>query len=82
MTVDRVKIQLSTVQMIRICNRTCKIIRSRQVFGRDETIGPFTPEELARTKPDSITSVSVSGKLESALDIRDPQQSSRFPKSD
>ena len=42
-----------------------------EVLGRDENTGPFSPEELALTKPDSITAVSVSGKLESALDIRD-----------
>jgi hypothetical protein len=41
-----------------------------ELLGREETINSFTPEELALTKPDSITIVSVSGKLESALDIR------------
>jgi RES domain-containing protein len=42
-----------------------------EVLGRDENTGSFTPEELALTKPDSITAVSVSGKLESVIDIRD-----------
>jgi hypothetical protein len=42
-----------------------------EVLGRDESTGSFTPEELALTKPDSITAVSVSGKLESVLDIRE-----------
>jgi len=42
-----------------------------EVLGRDEGTNSFTPEELALTKPDSITAVSVSGKLESALDIRE-----------
>src|SRR6266852_6330446 len=42
-----------------------------EVLGRDESTGSFTPEELALTKPDSITTVSVSGKLESVIDIRD-----------
>jgi hypothetical protein len=42
-----------------------------EVLGRDESTGSLTPEELALTKPDSITAVSVSGKLESVLDIRE-----------
>lgn len=42
-----------------------------EVLGREESIGPLTPQELALTKPDSITVVSVSSKLESVLDVRD-----------
>ena len=42
-----------------------------EVLGRDENAGSLTPEELALTKSDSITIVSVSGRLESALDIRE-----------
>lgn len=41
-----------------------------EVLGRETNIDSLTPEELALTKPDSITVVSVSGKLESVLDIR------------
>jgi hypothetical protein len=41
-----------------------------EVLGRDKNVGPLTPEELALTKPDSISAVSVSGKLESVLDVR------------
>jgi len=41
-----------------------------EVLGRQESAGSLTPEELALTKPDSITAVSVSGKLESVIDIR------------
>jgi hypothetical protein len=42
-----------------------------EVLGRDENTGSLTPEELALAKPDSITAVSLSGKLESVLDIRE-----------
>jgi hypothetical protein len=42
-----------------------------EVLGREESAGSLTPEELALAKPDSITAVSVSGKLESVMDIRD-----------
>jgi hypothetical protein len=41
------------------------------VLGREKSTGSLTPEELALTKPDSITAVSVSGKIESVIDIRD-----------
>ncbi len=41
-----------------------------EVLGRDKNVGSLTPEELALTKPDSISAVSVSGKLESVLDVR------------
>ncbi len=42
-----------------------------EVLGREKGTGSLTPEELALTKPDSITAVSVSGRLESIVDIRD-----------
>lgn len=42
-----------------------------EVLGREEDAAPLTPEELALTKPDSITVISVSCKLESVLDVRD-----------
>jgi RES domain len=41
-----------------------------EVLGRDKSTGSLTPEESALTKPDSITAVSVSGKLESVVDTR------------
>lgn len=42
-----------------------------EVLGREDGINSLTPAEIALTKPDSITIVSVSGKLESTLDIRE-----------
>lgn len=41
-----------------------------EVLGREKNAGSFTPEELALSKPDSITAVSVSGNLDAVLDIR------------
>ena len=41
-----------------------------EVLGRDKDRGSLTPEELALTKPDSISAVSVSGKLDAVVDIR------------
>jgi RES domain-containing protein len=41
-----------------------------EVLGRNNPSDKLTPEELALTKPDSISAVSVSGRLESVLDIR------------
>lgn len=41
-----------------------------ELLGREENMGSLTPEELALTKSASITIISVSGKLESVLDIR------------
>lgn len=41
-----------------------------EVLGRDKDAGFLTPEELALTKPDSISAVAVSGKLDAILDIR------------
>lgn len=40
-----------------------------EVLGRDKDSGSLTPEELALTKPDSISAVSVSGTLDAVLDI-------------
>lgn len=40
-----------------------------EVLGRYKGLGSFTPEELALTNPSSISAVSVSGKLESVLDV-------------
>ncbi len=49
-----------------------------EVLGREKGVDPFTPEELALTKPDSITAVSVSGRLESVLDIRERKNLAAF----
>jgi len=37
-----------------------------EVIGRDKDVGSLTPEQLALTKPDSISAVSVTGKLEAS----------------
>lgn len=42
-----------------------------ELLGRDKPGSLLGAEELALTKPDSVTAVSVSGKLESALDSRE-----------
>ena len=42
-----------------------------EVLGRERRPAGLTPEELALTKSDSIAVLSVSGKLESVLDVRD-----------
>jgi RES domain len=42
-----------------------------ELLGRDQMGSSFTAEELALTKPDSIAAVSVSGRLESLLDVRE-----------
>jgi len=42
-----------------------------EALGREQNNGSLTPEEVALTKPDSITAVSVSGKLESVFDVRE-----------
>jgi RES domain len=49
-----------------------------EVIGRDKSVGALTPEQLALTKPDSISAVSVSGKLEAVVDIRMPRNLSKF----
>ena len=49
-----------------------------ELLGRSETHQPLTPEELALTKPDSVTVVSVSGNLESILDVRDSKNLAGF----
>jgi hypothetical protein len=49
-----------------------------ELLGRDGPANSLTPEELALTKPTSITVVSVSGKLESVLDVRDAKNLAGF----
>jgi hypothetical protein len=49
-----------------------------ELLGREGNMGSLTPEEVALTKSDSITVVSVSGKLESVLDIRDRNNLTSF----
>ncbi len=50
-----------------------------ELLGRTEgPPGDLKPEELALTKATSITVVSISGKLESVLDIRDPKNLTPF----
>jgi len=49
-----------------------------EVLGREEATRGLTPEELALTKSDSIAVVSVSGKLEWVLDIRNRSSLSGF----
>jgi hypothetical protein len=49
-----------------------------ELLGRDKLDNGLTPEELALTKSASVTIVSVSGKLESVLDIRDPKNLAGF----
>lgn len=49
-----------------------------EVIGRDKDVGSLTPEQLALTKPDSISAVSVTGKLEAVVDIRMSANLSKF----
>lgn len=49
-----------------------------EVLGREKSGGALTAEELALTKPDSISALSVSGKLEFVLDIRTSANLSQF----
>jgi hypothetical protein len=42
-----------------------------ELLGRGEGVGSLSAEELALTRPESIAAVSVSGKLEAVLDIRE-----------
>jgi len=49
-----------------------------EVLGRETTTNGLTPEELALTKSDSITVVSVSGKLEFVFDVRNRNNLSGF----
>ncbi len=42
-----------------------------EVLGQDNPIGGLSAEELALTKPDSISALSVSGQLESVINIRE-----------
>jgi len=49
-----------------------------EVIGRDKDVGSLTPEQLALTKPDSISAVSVTGKIEAVVDIRMSRNLSKF----
>jgi hypothetical protein len=49
-----------------------------ELLGRNTSIASLTPEELALTKPDSIAVVSVSGHLDTVLDIRDDSNLAGF----
>lgn len=49
-----------------------------EILGRDEPSNSLSAEELALTKSTSITVVSVSGKVESVLDVRDPENLAAF----
>ncbi len=49
-----------------------------ELLGRDGPVDSLTPEELALTKSASITVVSVSGRLESVLDVRDAKNLAGF----
>lgn len=49
-----------------------------ELLGRDGPANSFTAEEIALTKPTSITVVSVSGRLESVLDVREAKNLAGF----
>jgi hypothetical protein len=49
-----------------------------EVLGRDKDVGSLTPEQLALTKPESISAVSVTGKLDAVIDIRMSGNLSKF----
>jgi hypothetical protein len=49
-----------------------------EVLGREQDVETLTPEQLALTKPDSITAVSVTGKLDAVIDIRMSANLSEF----
>jgi hypothetical protein len=49
-----------------------------ELLGRDAPENSLTAEELALTKPDSVTAVSLSGKLESVLDTRESKNLTGF----
>jgi len=53
-----------------------------ELLGRESAISSLTPQELALTKPDSITAVSLSGKLESVLDVRERNNLAVFREPD
>jgi hypothetical protein len=56
-----------------------KVTALAELFGQRDAEGqPLTPEELALTKSASVTVVSVSGKLESVLDIGDQDNLAGF----
>ena len=49
-----------------------------EVLGRSVTQSSLSPEDIALTKPDSISVLSVSGKLEAVLDIQSGRNLQRF----
>jgi hypothetical protein len=49
-----------------------------EVLGRDKGRESLSPQQLALTKPDSITAVSVTGKLDAVIDIRMSENLSKF----
>jgi hypothetical protein len=49
-----------------------------EVLGRDKDVVSLTPEQLALTKPDSISAVSVTGNLDAVIDIRTSGNLSKF----
>lgn len=49
-----------------------------ELLGRSAGENSLSPEELALAIPDSITAVSISGCLDSVLDVRDPGNLSPF----
>jgi hypothetical protein len=49
-----------------------------EVLGREKNVGSFTPEQLALTKPDSISALSVTGRLDAVVDIRISTKLSKF----
>jgi RES domain-containing protein len=49
-----------------------------ELLGRNTGSGSLTPAELALTKPDSIAAVSLSGRLDAVLDIRNDSSLAAF----
>lgn len=49
-----------------------------ELLGREGPENSLSAEELALTKPTSITIISVSGRMESVLDVRDGKNLTRF----
>jgi len=49
-----------------------------ELLGRTDYHNSLTPEEVALTRSDSIAAVSVSGKIEAILDVRDQANLARF----
>src|SRR5579864_1303695 len=49
-----------------------------EVLGREKDVESLTPEQLALTKPDSISAISVTGKSDAVVDIRTSGNLSEF----